>query len=287
MIRQAGVKGVYTMITTAFFTAKGGVGKSSLTVNLSAALYRYHKKRVLVMDCDAQNNASGYLMGIGQERGSIPGSPHTVSDYLRGRCQVSELAYNVTLKDGRRFVTTGIDVIASGTDIDDIEPDSIDVYKDILKEVSDNGSGYDYCFIDCPPQKIASGLAAINAADCLLIPVETENDSSFSGYTMAVDLVNDFRDSRINETLKILGIVISKSKTGRSSLDKFMVQQCRDQFGTAVFDTMIREAQVINDAYMFRDPVVYYKKSSPAASDYRKLSDEFIKRSDAMMKGGL
>lgn len=273
------------MITTALFTAKGGVGKSSLTVNLSASLFRFFGKRILVMDCDAQNNASEYLMGIGRESGSIPETPHTVSDYLRGKCDISDIIHNVSLKDGRKIITSKIDVIPSGTDIDDIESDSLNAYRDILKTVS-SMDDYDYCFIDCPPQKIASGLAAINAADYLLIPVEAENDSSFSGYTEAVKLVNDFRDSRLNETLRILGIVISKAKLSRSSLEKYMVGQCREQFGNAVFDTVIREAAVVNEAFTFRDPVVYYKKSSPVANDYKHLAEEFIERINVMEERG-
>lgn len=273
------------MITTALFTAKGGVGKSSLTVNLSASLFRFFGKRILVMDCDAQNNASEYLMGIGREIGSIPETPHTVSDYLRGKCDISDIIHNVSLKDGRKIITSKIDVIPSGTDIDDIESDSLNAYRDILKTVF-SMDDYDYCFIDCPPQKIASGLAAINAADYLLIPVEAENDSSFSGYTEAVKLVNDFRDSRLNETLRILGIVISKAKLSRSSLEKYMVGQCREQFGNAVFDTVIREAAVVNEAFTFRDPVVYYKKSSPVANDYKHLAEEFIERINVMEERG-
>lgn len=263
------------MKKVAIFNQKGGVGKTSLCVNLSASLYRFHKKRILVMDCDAQNNASEYLMRLGKSTGYIPEEAETIADYLRGRCDISDIIHNVQLKDGRKIIETDIDVIPSGEDIDDVEFDSINVYRDMLEKIE---SDYDYCLIDCPPQKMPTALTSICAADYILIPIWTENDSSFSGYQMVVDLVNQFRDSETNETLQILGLVVTKTKAKRSALEKYILQQCRERFGDLVFDSLIREAQAINDAFMMRDPVVYLRKSSAVSKDYQALSDEFIER---------
>lgn len=273
------------MITIAVFNRRGGCGKSTLCVNLAASLYRFHKKKVLVMDCDAQNNSSEYLMRLSISEGSIPENFHTIAQYLQGECGISDIIYPIEVKDSRKIIKTGIDVISSGEEIDDIEFDSITAYKDMLNNIPGD---YDYCLIDCPPQKMPTALTSICAADYLLIPVWTENDSSFSGYGMAVDLVNRFREERINETLKILGLVVTKTKMGRSSLDKYMIEQSREQYGDLLWSTMIREAQAINDAYMMRSPVVYLRKASPVTSDYKKLSGEFIKRVDeANRKAGV
>lgn len=265
------------MITTAIFNQKGGVGKTSLCVNLSAALFRFHKKKVLVMDCDSQNNASEYLMRLGMSTGHIPEKAHTIADYLRGECGLEDIIHNIQVKDGRKIIETDIDVIASGEDIDDVKFESINVYREMLDKIEKD---YDYCLIDCPPQKMPTALTSICAADYILIPIWTENDSSFSGYQMAVDLVNEFRDGRINETLKILGLAVTKTRANRSALDKYMLEQCRNKFGNLLFEHTIREAQAINDAFMLRDPVVYLKKSSAVAKDYHQLSDEFIERVD-------
>ena len=273
------------MIKIAVFNRRGGCGKSTLCVNLAAALFRYHKKKVLLMDCDGQNNSSEYLMRLGISEGTIPEDFHTISECLQGQCSPDDLVYNVSVKDSRKTITTDIGVISSGEDIDDIEFDSIDAYKNILDNIS---ADFDYCLIDCPPQKMPTALTSISAADYLLIPVWSENDSSFSGYSMAVDLVNRFRDERINETLRILGLVVTKTRLSRSSLDRYMIETSRQQFGDLLWKTMIRDAQVVNDAYMLRTPVVYLKKNSPAAHDYKALSDEFIKRvNDAEQKAGV
>lgn len=273
------------MITTAIFNRRGGCGKSTLCVNLAAALYRFHKKKILVMDCDAQNNSSEYLMRLGISDGTIPEDFRTIADYLQGRCSIEDMIYTVEVKDSRKIIRTSIDVIPSGEDIDDIEFDSIEAYKHILEKIPGD---YDYCLIDCPPQKMPTALTSICAADYILIPIWTENDSSFSGYGMAVDLVNNFRENQINETLKILGLVVTKTKFGRSSLDKYMLEQSREQFSDLLFDTKIRDAQAINDAYMMRTPVVYLRKNSPVANDYKKLSGEFIKRiEEANRKAGV
>lgn len=263
------------MITVAIFNQKGGVGKTTLSVNLSAALFRFYKKKVLVMDCDAQNNASEYLMRLGISTGDIPARPHTIADHLKGECDVSDIIYNVRIKDSRRVISSGIDIIASGKDIDTVKFSSINVYRDLLEALKDR---YDYCLIDCPPQRMPTALASINASDYILIPIETENDTSFSGYGMAVDLIDEFRENGYNDTLKILGLVITKTRSGRSALDRYMLDQCREQFGDLLFENSIREAQAVNDAFMLRTPVVYYKKSSPVTGDYKVLAWEFMQR---------
>lgn len=273
------------MDTVAIFNQKGGCGKTSLCVNLSAALYRYNKKKVLVMDCDAQNNAAEYLMRLGISEGKIPDTPNTIADYLTGKCNLSDIVYNVSMKDSRNIIDSGIDVIASGNDIDETENVSITSYRDMISKIKDD---YDYCLIDCPPQRMPTALMSICAADYILIPIWTENDSFYSGYTMAVDLINDFRDEQINDTLKILGLVVTRTKGNRSSLDSYMLKQCREQFGNLVFDCTIRDAQAVNDAYMMRSPLVYYKKSAPVSHDYKSLASEFIRRiNDADSKAGV
>lgn len=263
----------------AVFNQKGGVGKTTLTVNLSAALYRFHKKKILIVDCDEQGNSSDYCFGIAKEEGSVPEKPFTVADYIRGKCGVNDIVYNMKVRDvrQRQTIPVGIDIISSGHDIGDIDLPSFDEYKNIIEEVS-KARDYDFVFMDLPPQKVQTALCGINAADYMLIPIETENDTSFSGYAMALDLIDQFRDSRMNETLQILGLVITKTKNSRSSLETYLIDQCREQFGDSLFDTMIRDAQAVNDALMFRDPVVYYKSSSDVACDYSALSDEFIQR---------
>ena len=265
------------MTTIAVFNQKGGVGKTTLTVNLAAALYRFHKKKILIVDCDEQCNSSDYCFGMGKADGSIPEDNLTIADYLSGKCGINDIVYNMHIKDGRQIISSGIDIISSGHNIGDIEIKSFDEYKKILESLSDN---YEIAFLDLPPQKVQTVYCGIDAADFMLIPITTENDTSFSGYTMAVDLIDEFRDSRMNETLKILGLVITKTKNSRSALETYLIKQCREQFGSSLFDTMIRDAQAVNDALMFRTPVVYNKKMADVSRDYKKLSDEFIKRLD-------
>ncbi|MGN0241189.1 MAG: ParA family protein [Candidatus Weimeria sp.] len=265
------------MTTIAVFNQKGGVGKTTLTVNLSAALYKFHKKKILIVDCDEQCNSSDYCFGMAKADGSIPEDNLTIEDYLNGKCSVKDIVYNMHIRDGRQVISSGIDAISSGHTIGDVTIDSFDEYKKILDQLKDD---YDLAFLDLPPQKVQTVYCGIDAADYMLIPITTENDTSFSGYTMAVDLIDEFRESRMNETLKILGLVITRTKNSRSSLESYLYDQCREQFGDSLFDTTIRDAQAVNDALMFRTPVVYNKKSADVSSDYERLADEFLKRLD-------
>lgn len=263
------------MTTIAIFNQKGGVGKTSLTVNLSAALYRFYKKKVIIVDCDEQCNASDFCLALAKETGSVPYDNLTISDYLNGKCEAQDIVYNMQIKDGRQIISSGIDCISSGAMISQTDIPSIEEYKNILDSVKDD---YDFAFLDLPPQKVQTVYCGIAAADYILIPITTENDASFSGYTMAINLIDEFRESRANETVKILGVIITKTKSNRSSLESFLIKQCKEQFGDNLFSTAIRDAQAINDAFMFRTPVVYNKKAADVSLDYKKLSDEFIKR---------
>lgn len=265
------------MITIAVFNQKGGVGKSTLTVNLSAALCKFHKKRILIVDCDEQCNSSDYCFGIGRSDGSIPENNHSIADLLNKKCSAKDVVYNMHIKYGRQIISSSIDCISSGHNIEDIKIASFDEYKKILDEFQND---YDFAFLDLPPQKVQTVYCGIDAADYILIPITTENDTSFSGYTMAVDLINEFRESRMNETVKILGLVITKTKNTRSALDSYLIDQCKEQFGDNLFSTMIRDAQAINDAAIFRTPVVYNKKTADVSRDYENLSDEFLVRID-------
>ena len=256
------------MFKIALFNQKGGVGKSAATVNLAGCLEREFKKRVLVMDCDAQQNSSLHLLNTRVD--------NTIRKILDGETTLEKSIYPVQLEVGNKLVNTKIDVLASGMDIDLLGPTDVKAYKKLTDQLEEK---YDYCLIDCPPQKMATAITSLCACDYVLVPILTETDESIQGWDMVMDLVNELKTNRLNETISILGLLITRTNKTRK-LDRQLTEYCRSTFGDYLFDTTIREAQDIRDSCMYRKPVVYYRKTCNVSKDYISAAKELIKRID-------
>lgn len=257
------------MLKLAVFNQKGGVGKSSLTVNLSACIEKETKKRVLVMDCDSQCNTTMHLLN------QIPDG--TIEDILSYGRNVHECIHPVCIahNNGKVMIPTNMDLLCCGKGIDDIDISDVYAYKNITDQLED---AYDYCVMDCPPQKMATAITSLCAANYILVPTWTETDEGIQGWNMVLDLVNMLRKSRANDTLEILGLVITRTKMHIRALDKHLAESYQEQFGDILFQQAIRDIQDINECYFFREPVCYYKPRSRATNDYISLTHEILDR---------
>lgn len=255
------------MIKIAIFNQKGGASKSAATVNIAGCLAKDFKKKVLVMDCDAQQNSSLQLLNRRAEK--------TIVGILRGECQLEDCIYPVELEIKRKKARIPIDVLCSGMDIDVLGPEEPSAYKDVT-DVLENE--YDYCLIDCPPQKMATALTSLVACDHVLVPVWTETDESIQGWDMVLDLISAIKRQRLNDTIDILGMVITRTRRSTRDLDRQLADAYKSLFGDVLFDSYIRDLQDINDAYMMRKPVCYYKSNGSASKDYYGVTKELILR---------
>ncbi len=250
------------------FNKKGGVGKTTIAVNLSACLAAYHGKKVLVVDCDSQANATSYVLC------NYEGEKHPdIEDYLKGRAKPDELAYHMTFpgKKSHKF-GCAVDLIAGSLTLDMVRVDDEDAINKMIEKYD-----YDYVIYDCPPYVSDLSMCALNASDYVLVPANTDTDS-LSGYQVLVDIVNKIKST--GKQLKIVGIVINCIAPGEA-LDKFMLEQLKEGFGSDfIFEATLRRASVAKQSRYFGHPICVQSPSSMLAHDYREFTEELLEKTE-------
>ena len=240
---------------------KGGVGKTTTTLSLSAYLAEFGKK-VLVVDADPQGNASS---GIGIDKTKIDKSLYQA---IIGEIPLSET-----------FKTTGIPnltVVPSSSDLSgaEIEMVTIPGRESLLKKaLNPNRADFDFTIIDCPP---SLGLLTINslvASDSVLIPIQCEY-YALEGLSQLIKTINLVRD-RLNPTLKIEGILLTMADY-RTNLTREVIDEARSYFGDKIFKTIIPRSVRLGEAPSFGKPISVYDKHSAGAKRYEDLTKEIL-----------
>ena len=244
---------------------KGGVGKTTTAVNLSACVAAVGQ-RVLLFDLDPQANATS---GVGLEK--VEGAS----------------AYRVLLGDGnllekvQRTAFERLDVIPSEMDLcgADIELARVDDHlrqvTRALQPVLESGR-FDVVIVDCPPSLGVLTLNAFAAADGLLVPLQCEY-YALEGISMLNRILAQLRDNGVNPRLELLGVVMTMYD-GRTKLANQVVSEVREHFGARVFETMIPRSTRLAEAPSFGKPIIHYDKYSGGSAAYELLAQEFIAR---------
>lgn len=244
---------------------KGGVGKTTTSVNLSACLAAVGK-RILLFDLDSQANATS---GVGVEK--VEGA----SAY-RALLGESALADKI-----QKTAYEGLDLIPSEVDLcgADIElprmPQHIERLKLALQPLRDSGR-YDAIIIDCPPSVGVLTLNAFAATDYLLVPLQCEY-YALEGISMITRLLQQLRDSGVNPKLELLGVIMTMFD-GRTNLSHQVVSEVRQHFGELVFETVIPRTTRLAEAPSFGKPIIHYDKYSAGAAAYEVLTQDLLKR---------
>lgn len=237
---------------------KGGTGKTTTAINLGSALACLGKK-ILLVDMDPQANLT-YSFGIKPEKG-------TITEFLQGKQTLQTILVS----------KENIDIVPSSTSLADLEVSLVNKIgrENILKDRLKSIKGYDYLFIDCPPSLSVITVAALNAANEVLIPLQMEI-LSMQGLSLLLDTVKEVKQV-LNGKLKVRGIVASMYDR-RRKLSQEIMEEIRKNIKEKVFKTVIHECVKIAEAPSFAKSVLTYAPSSNGAKDYLSLAKEFLKQ---------
>jgi chromosome partitioning protein len=245
------------MKTIAFTNQKGGVGKTTSTVNIGAGLCRQGKK-VLLVDLDPQANLTYSL------RKSSNRLENSIYDVLKGRVNPEEaiISHN------------GFDIIPSSIDLSGAEMEFANepARETLLKNSLDNFSkDYDYVLIDCPPNLGLLTLNAFTAVNEIFIVLQSEY-LALHGLSKLMDVIQVVKE-RLNPEIEITGIICTLFD-GRKNLNNEVVDHIKDYFGDKVFNTLIRDNVALAEAPSHHKTIFEYAPDSYGAKDYNELARE-------------
>ncbi|WP_035765560.1 ParA family protein [Butyrivibrio sp. NC2002] len=242
---------------------KGGVGKTTTSINLSATLAEKGKK-VLVIDTDPQGNTTS---GFGLNKNQLE---NTIYELLIGECEIEDALY----KD----VVDGVDIIPSNVNLAAVEIELIDMEEKefILKKAVDKiRSDYDFIIIDCPPSLSMLTINAMTTANTVLVPIQCEY-YALEGLSQLVHTVNLVKE-RLNNGLEMEGVIFTMYDS-RTNLSMQVVENVKDHINENVYKTIIPRNIRLAEAPSYGIPINMYDSKSAGAEAYRLLADEVIGR---------
>ncbi|WP_425449833.1 ParA family protein [Dethiothermospora halolimnae] len=245
----------------AIFNQKGGVGKTTTNVNLSACLAKIGKK-ILVIDIDPQGNTTS---GFGIDKNTVE---YSIYDTLMGEINIKDTIIETAYRN-LFLIPSNVDLAGSEIELTTREKRELALKSSISNIIED----YDFIFIDCPP---SLGLLTINslvASDSVLIPIQCEY-YALEGVSSLMNTIKMVKKG-LNSNLEIEGVVLSMFD-GRTNLSIQVVDEVKKYFRGSVYTTIIPRNVRLAEAPSYGIPVIEYDPKSKGAKAYMELAEEFI-----------
>lgn len=248
---------------------KGGVGKTTTSINLSTILAKKGKK-VLMIDADPQGNASS---GVGVDKEV----EESVYDILIGDTEIKDVAIKTNIKN---LYVCPSNINLAGAEVELVSVMSREYrLKEKLDEVKDE---YDYIIIDCPPSLGLITLNAFTASDSVLIPVQCEY-YALEGLGQLINTINLVK-KHLNKNIDIEGALLTMYDA-RTNLSNQVVKEVKKYFNDKVYKNVIPRNVKLSEAPSYGMPISIYDPRSKGAKSYEKFVKEFMKNNDLEAKG--
>lgn len=256
---------IMNTVVIAIANQKGGVGKTTTAVNLSACLVE-RRRHVLLIDLDPQANATSAL-GVEKTAGA---------SLYRALLGDGGLREHIRPTAYRRFDLVPSEIDLAGAEVDLVTAsDYLHRLDRLLKPLAAENE-YDFIFIDCPPSLGMLTINGLASAHAVLIPLQCEY-LALEGLGSITGVINELRVSGANPSLRIHGIVMTMFDK-RTRIAQQVVEEVVRHFPERVYDTLIPRNVRLSEAPSYGKPVIVYDPQSPGAVAYRMLAAEFLKR---------
>ncbi len=256
-------------IICAISNNKGGVGKTSLTTNLSAAL-AIKKKKVLVIDNDPQSDSTKVLI---PDSIRINNSLYELLDpHNDNKPKIEDCIYS-TIHPNLYCIPNVEETAGLELDFAEKYPDCLFFLRDQIKTyVKEN---FDYVFIDCSPTLSVFVANALYSSDCCIVPMDAGSSNSLDGLRKVLDLIQSIQNEG-NPDLKFLKMLINRVDK-RTAISNVIIEDAKDRFGSEnIFNTLMPVNTSFQQAEFLKKTIFAYDQTSRGAGAFRKLSIEFL-----------
>ncbi|MCF2555680.1 ParA family protein [Faecalicatena contorta] len=242
---------------------KGGVGKTTTAINLSACLAEKGKK-VLSVDMDPQGNMTS---GLGLDKNNVE---RTIYDLIIGEAEIQDVIKKDVIEN-LDIIPTSIDLSAAEIELIDVE-DKEYILRNAIHKVKNE---YDFIIIDCPPSLSMLTINAMTTADSVLVPIQCEY-YALEGLSQLIHTVELVKE-RLNDNLEIEGVVFTMYDA-RTNLSLQVVENVKDNLNQTIYKTIIPRNIRLAEAPSYGMPINLYDGKSAGADSYRRLAEEVINK---------